>query len=476
MLTAVAKTIEHCRSLGSGSVNQRIALATLIVMAGTLVVKVAATVKDILIARHFGLGDDLDALLMALVIPIFVTAVFGATFNAGFMPAYVRVRERDGAEAAKRLFANVMLLSIGMLLACIAVMAAAAGPLLKLLAAEFSPEKRKLLEALYFLLLPTVVLGGQISLWGAVLNAREKFALNALAPIVSPLAILVSLVTLVPRLGIGGVAWAIVLGAIAELAILGTALARRGMLPAPRWWRDMAAETRVVLQQYAPTVAAQSLMCGTALVNSAMVSWLGPGAVSALNYGNKIPTFLAAAGMTALGSAVMPHFSRLVAVNDHAAIRHTLSTFGRWLLILSVPATLAFMAGSEWMVRILFERGAFGPDDTAAVTLIQQMYLIQLPFVVLGMLGVRLLVAMGKCHLLTVMSAVNLAMCVIGNLAFMYSMGASGIALSTSIMYIVSSTMIWGFVYRHAPWRAQRQQRAAVHPGREEKPATESPT
>lgn len=447
MLTLVARTISHCRRLGSGTVNERIASATIIIMAATLLVKIAAVAKDIVIARQFGLGDDLDALLIALLIPTFVTSVIGATFNGAFIPAYVRVRERDGLAAANRLFANIMLLSFGLLLACTLLIAAAAGPLLKLLAWEFSQEKRDLVMSLYFVLLPTVVLSGQITLWGAVLNAHEKFALAALSPILSPLFILATLVAFVPELEISGIAWAIVVGSVAELALLGAALARRGMLPMPRWSRDMT-ETRAVLQQYVPTVAASVVMCSTTVINSAMASWLGSGAVAALNYGNKIPAFLAAAGMGALGSAVLPHFSRMVALRDHAAIRHTLNTYGRWLLILAVPVTLAFMAGSEWIVRVLYERGAFGRDDTLAVTLIQQMYLIQLPFVMVGMLGVRLLVAMAKSHLLTVMSIVNLAVSVAGNLVLMRWLGVSGIALATSIMYIVSTTMIWVFVHR----------------------------
>jgi putative peptidoglycan lipid II flippase len=186
----------------------------------------------------------------------------------------------------------------------------------------------------------------------------------------------------------------------------------------------------------------------TTVVDNAMASWMGSGAVAALSYGNKIPSFVAAAGMTALGSAVLPHFSRLVALRDHAAIRHTLSTYLRLLLILAVPATLLFIAGSEWIVRVLFERGAFRREDTVLVTLIQQMYLIQIPFVMIGMLGVRLLVAMSKNHLLTAMAVVNLAVCVTGNLVFMRWLGVSGIALSTSIMYAVSATMIWILVYR----------------------------
>jgi len=447
MLTLVAKAISHCRRLGSGTVNERIASATLIIMAGTVLVKVAAAIKDIVIAGHFGLGDDLDALLIALVLPSFVTGVIAYSLNGAFVPAYVRVRERDGLPEANRLFANIMVLSFVLLSVCTLLMAVAAGPLLKLLAWEFSQEKLELVESLYFRLLPTIIVGGQITLWGAVLNADEKFALAALAPILSPLIIMAALFAFVPGLGIGGLAWAIVIGFIAELAVLGVALARRGMLPVPRWWRG-ATETGAVLQQYVPAIMAAIVMSSTSVIDNAMASWLDSGAVAALTYGSKIPAFLAAAGMTALGSAVLPHFSRLVALEDHGAIRHTLNTYGRWLLILAVPITIVFIAASEWIVRMLFERGAFDAEDTRIVTFVQQMYLIQIPFVMVGILGGRLLIAMSKMYLLTIMAVVNLAVVVVGNLVLMQWLGVGGIALATSIMYAVSAAMIWVLVHR----------------------------
>jgi putative peptidoglycan lipid II flippase len=82
------------------------------------------------------------------------------------------------------------------------------------------------------------------------------------------------------------------------------------------------------------------------------------------------------------------------------------------------------------------------------VARIQQMYLLQVPFFVLGILAVRVLVAMSKNHLLTLMSVINLVVNVIGNILFMRWFGVSGIALSTSLVYVVSMIMILIFVAR----------------------------
>lgn len=420
----------------------------IVIVVATFAVKVAAVVKDIVVVGQFGVGDALDAFLMAMVIPAFAVTVIGQSFNGAFLPEYIRVREQSGAPEAKRLFANVIVMNFALLCACALLLASAGRPLIALIASEFSAGKRELAYELYLILLPLVVLEGQVILWGVVLNAGEKFALAAFAPILTPLTVVLMLLAFAPGLGVAALAWGSVIGCAAELAILGIALYRRGQLPMPAWAPALSARGRVVAQ-YVPLVLGAVTMNASTMIDQVMASWLGSGSVAALTYGNKIPSFVAGIGVTALGTALLPHFSRLVALGDYAAIRHTLRTYTRWVLLAAVPATLVFIAASQWLVRVLFERGAFTAEDTVLVSTIQRMYLLQIPFYVLGVVGVRLLVAMSRNHLVTIMSVVNLLVNVVGNLVFMRWFGVSGIALSTSLVYVVSMSMILWLVHVH---------------------------
>jgi putative peptidoglycan lipid II flippase len=374
--------------------------------------------------------------------------VLAQSFSGSFMPVYIRTREREGHHAARRLFAHAMVLNFLILLAFTGLLAAAGMPLLKVIASQFSEEKRELAYRLYLLLLPLLVIEGQLSVWGAVLNAGEKFALVALSPVLRPLIVIAFLLFAGSQgVDIRAVAWATVAGCAAELAAVGYALLRRGLLPVPRWSGTNQSEKDVV-KQYLPLVMSAMLMSSSSVIDQAMAAWLGPGSVSALNYGNKIPAFLAGMGATALGTAVLPHFSRLVVLGDIVSLRHTIKTYTRWILAISVPCAVLFIAGSEWIVKLLYERGAFRPEDTVIVARIQQMYLLQVPFFVVGILAVRVLLAMSKNHLLTLMSVINLVVNVIGNIVFMRWFGVSGIALSTSLVYVVSMIMILIFVAR----------------------------
>lgn len=450
----LAKALGYWRGFATASVNRRIFYAMTVILAASFSVKVAFVVKDVVVAGSFGLGDALDAFLIALVIPTFATTMLTETFAAAFMPAYIRVREHEGADAAQGLFARVIVLNFCILLACTAVLAIAGNLLLTLIASQFSAQKLALAHRAYLVLLPLVVLHGQLSLWASVLNAGEKFALVALAPILTPLIIIGFVVLLGQDIDIDALAWGTVAGCGAELVVVGVALVRRGLLPVPRWHSTIG-PARPVLGQYVPLVLSAMIMGSSTVIDQAMASWLGSGSVAALNYGTKIPGILTGIGLTALGTAVLPHFSRLVALGDYSALRHTIKTYTRWIVVLSIPLTILFIVTSEWAVKLIFERGAFSADDTVLVTRIQQMYLLQVPFFVLGILGVRALVAMSKNHLLTMMSVVNLIANVVGNLIFMRWLGVSGIALSTSVVYMISMSMILGLV----TWNLAKLQR-----------------
>ena len=444
-MTILAKAVCYWRGLATGSVNRRIFSALVVITAATAAVKVAAVVKDIVVAGTFGLGDALDAFLIALAIPSFLSGVVGYSFIGAFVPIYVRVRERQGPQVSYGLFSHVIVINFTVLAGLGLVLAIAGVPLLKLLAWEFDAEKLALTHRLYLLLLCSAVLDGQVLLWGSVLNAGEKFALAALTPILSPLMMLTALVAF-PQLDVFALVWGALAAGVAELIILGFALKQRNLLPWPRW-NGVNPATAEILRQCGPLVLGSLFASSALVIDQAMASWLAPGSVAALNYGNKIPAFLCGLGVTALGTAVLPHFSRLVASSDFPGIRHTLHTYARWILVLAIPFTLACMAGSEWLVRTLFERGAFDAGDTAVVAFIQQMYFIQVPFSIATILGARLLVAMAKNHHLWVISAICLVLNVAGNLLFMRWLGVSGIALATSIASIASMWMVFAVLH-----------------------------
>ena len=90
------------------------------------------------------------------------------------------------------------------------------------------------------------------------------------------------------------------------------------------------------------------------------------------------------------------------------------------------------------MVALLFQRGAFTEADTKVVGQAQAMYLLQVPFYLVCMLFVRFVIAIRSTHVMVWGNVINLAVCVALTYGLMKTLGVVGIALATSVMYLVS--------------------------------------
>lgn len=422
--------------LTNGSVNRKIFGAAVTVSALTILVKVAAVIKEIVVAWRFGTGDTLDAFLIALLVPYFLINVIAGSFNAALIPTYIQVREQEGNKAAQRLFSSTTVWSMLLLAIATIVVMVAAPVYLPLIARGFSPEKLDLTFHLLCAIAPVILLTGIITTWGAVLNAGERFALAALSPIITP-TISIVLLFIAQSWGSFALAAGLVCGAVLEIVILGAALHRQGISLLPKWY-GIDSHLRQVASQYAPAIAGAFLMCSAVLVDQSMAAMLSPGSVAALSYGNKFISFPTGITATALGTAVIPYFSKMVACNNWTGVRDTLKHYMRLIFFITVPLTGLIVLFSDFIIQTLFQRGSFTANDTHVVAQIQTLFALQIPFYIGVSLLVNLIRSMQKNHILMWVSCFNIVINIVLNYVFMQWIGIKGIALSTSCVYLFS--------------------------------------
>lgn len=407
----------------------------------TLVVKLAAAAKEIVVAYQFGTSDELDAFLIAFLLPQFAINLIAGSFNAALIPTYIQVREQEGQREAQRLLSGIMILSVGFLVVLSVVLALTASYVLPLVASGFAAEKLAVAQSLYYGLLATLVLSGLATTWGAVLNAENHFALPAVVPVATSIVTVLVVIVTVKYWGSYALVVGTVGGAVVEVCLMGWALAREGVSLIPRWCGTSPA-VKQVCGQYAPMIAAAFLMGGMGVVSQSMAAMLDPGSVSALAYGSKLTNLLLGIGATAVSTAVLPHFSRLVAVADWAGLRRTISAYTRLLLIITIPITAVLIYFSEPVVAILFQRGAFTGVDTRTVAPVQAMYLLQVPVYIVGMLFVRLVTALKANHVMMWTNVLNLSLFLVLTYVLIQWWGVGGIALATSIIYLVNTCVL----------------------------------
>lgn len=437
------------------SLRKRVAgqglLATMLTVASlTLLVKFVAAGKEAFVARQLGVGDALDAFLVAYILPALAMSIIAGSFNSALIPTYVQVREREGGPAAQRLFSGVMFWSVGLLLLASVLLALLFPLVLPFLASGFPAGKLAFTRLLFWALLPIITLTGLATTWTAVLNAEGEFALPATTPIVTSLVVALILFFRVHTWGVWSLAVGTLAGACLEVALIGGCLRRRGVFLLPQW-RPIDADLRQVMRQYAPLAAAALVFSGTGLADQAVAARLGPGSVAALNYGNKLVSLVLGVSAAAVSTVVLPHFSRLVALGDWGRLRGDLKSYTLMILLALIPLALLLAYFSVPLVRIVFERGAFTARDTRLVGQVQACFVMQIPFYTLGILCVRLISALKNNSRIFLLSLGSVVLNFVLDIVLAEHFGVAGIALSTSAVSVVSCGALYLFLIHMMP-------------------------
>ena len=435
------------------SVRRRITTAAVITAMFSAGVKVVSLGSTLLIASIFGTGDELEAYFIAFVVPSFLFQVVAGSFSSAMIPTYVQVTEQKGPTEAHVLFSRVMLLAIGILCLVSTVSALVFPYVAPVLGTGFSPAKVALTQNMFYLLLPVIVFKGMSTVFASVLHSHKRFALVASAPVAVPVvSIVVILSWTSSTTRIYAVALGTVIGMLVELLVLAWGAHRAGIPVLPRW-RQRSTASGQVMAQYLPMVAGAFLMGGTTLVDQSMAASLPSGSVASLNYGSRFVGVIIHIAAGAIGAAVLPYFSNLVEADNWGEMRRLLEFYGKRILLLSTALAVVLVILSEPMIGSALQRGMFSDADTVIVARVQSAYALQMPFYICGILLVRVISSMIANHLLMIVSFLNLMANVLFNYVFMRLWGVVGIALSTSVVYLLSfsilTVMVW-FKLRNA--------------------------
>lgn len=150
--------------------------------AATVLAKIAS------VATNFGWSDELEACLLAAVVPGLLINLISESMNQALIPTLVRVRERESREGAQRLLSNCLVGGCLLLIGVSVMMGLSARRLLPACGSHFTTAKIDFAVRLSYRLLPVLLFTGMASIFTGVLNLVSDFAIPALAPIVTSIA------------------------------------------------------------------------------------------------------------------------------------------------------------------------------------------------------------------------------------------------------------------------------------------------
>src|SRR6202165_1246270 len=343
----------------------------LTVSVGTLASRLLGFARDAMIAALLGTGPVADAFLVAFQLVNVVRRVLTAgALNAALVPAWLRVREAEGAVAAGAFEGKVL----GTVSAALIAATALIGLLMPFVVTALAPgfaghPTLQLAVDDARLMLPYLAFAGPVTVMMALMNAQARFTLTAFSPLLFNIALIAVMVALLGWRHDAAFA-ALILAAtvgIAGLLQLLILLLRRGgggSIVAPlRIAFD--ADMRGFLGKAIPGMIASSAP-QLLVVAGAVIASSSPSAVSWLYFANRLIELPLGIVGVAMGTVLVPELTRSLRGENETAVAHAESRGLELAVGLALPATLGLIVLSEPVVRMLFEHGAFTASDTAA--------------------------------------------------------------------------------------------------------------
>ena len=352
--------------------------------AWTMASRVLGFVRDILIAAFLGAGPVAEAFFVAFRLPNMFRRFFAeGAFNMAFVPLFAKKLEGEGPAAA-RAFAMQATSGLFAVLVVFTVLAQIAMPwMIFALASGYGGERFDLAVTFGRIVFPYILFISLAALFSGILNSFGRFAAAAAAPVLLNV-ILISAMAAGWALGlnIGFVlAWASCAAGLAQLALVWVAAHRLGMgiLPGrPRW----TPEIRRLLVLGIPAALAGGVVQINLLVGTQVASHF-EGAVAWLWMADRVYQLPLGVVGIAIGVVLLPELSRRLRAGDLPGTRNSMNRAAEFTLALTVPASAGLIAIPVLITAVLFERGAFTPEDTRATAHAIMIYALGLPAFVL---------------------------------------------------------------------------------------------
>jgi putative peptidoglycan lipid II flippase len=359
----------------------------------TMLSRITGLLRDLLIARFFGAGVEMDAFTVAFRIPNLLRRLFAeGAFAQAFVPIFSEIKFTQGPERTRTVLSHVASGLFWVLLG-VSILGVVGAPVLVAgIATGFRNSPAFDLATLMTRwMFPYILFMSLIACSGGVLNAYGRFAVPAFTPVLLNVSMIGLTVFAGRRMDppVLVLALAVLLGGALQLAIQVPALSRLGMLPRLCGVRTAFTDpvVRRILRQMLPAVFAVSVAQLSLIINTNIASHLGTGSNSWLYYADRLMELPTALLGVAIGTVLLPNLSRAHAADDHEHYRELLDWGLRLSCLLALPAALGLGLLADGLVGAMFQGGRFNALDVAQSAAALRGYAAGL----LGLIGIKIL-------------------------------------------------------------------------------------
>ena len=409
----------------------------------TMVSRVAGMAREMIFARVLGANAVTDAWFQAFIIPNVFRRLFAeGAFSAAFVPMFSKRLHGDGGiESARSFSADVLSVFLPVLIALTALFEIAMPGVIWLLADKpVDPAGFDLAVDFARITFPYIVLVSLVTLFTGMLNSVSRFAPGASFPIILNLVLIAALLAGERWMDAGAstaqvgyvLAWAVTAAGVMQLAWLYI------------WVRVEGFRPRLLLPRLTPEVKRLGIIAlpaaiggGAYQINTLLqlyfLNQLESGAVSYMNYADRLNQLPLGIIGIALSTAILPTLSKFVGGNNREGADRVQSDAIELAMLLTLPATIALAICGIPFVTMIFQGGRFDAADAALTGTVLAALVMGLPAYVLVKVLVPNFYARADTRTPVYAAFAALGVFVTLNLIVLQRFGVVGVAAASAI-------------------------------------------
>ncbi len=358
--------LDPCKTMIKRILNSKsktIFSAAFILGAASLASRLLGLVRDRLLAGKFGAGDELDIYYAAFRLPdlVFSILIMGAISSA-LIPVFAEYFEKNKSKAWD-LLSRILNLGLVSLIIIAGILAVLAPLIINIVAPGFTGAKKEMTILLTRIMFLSPVILGISTILSGVLQYFRRFFVYSITPIIYNLGIIIGILFLVPRWGLKGLAWGVVLGALLHLIIQLPSIFYSGFSWKPSFSLYDRGVRRVIKLMLPRTLGLAGFQINF-LVITAIASTLTAGSIAVFNLAKNLQYVPVGIFGIAFATAVFPNLTRAFTKKNKKEFSKDFSSIFSQILFLIIPFSILFFLLRAQIVRIVLGTGKFGWTDT----------------------------------------------------------------------------------------------------------------
>lgn len=421
----------------------------------TMLAKIFAIVRQVVLTYCYGAGSISDAYLLSQSIPNTLFLLASTAVGVSFTPVFTRVCKEESEKEADRFTSNIISILIVISTVLTVFTLIFAKEIVFLFANGFDPKTAALTAAFLRISIFSIYFIGMVGVFSAYLKIKGDYFSPAIIGIALSI-VEISACLIAARVNDLILPIGVLVAALVQWIIVIAASRKSGYRHT--WHLDFKSKyIKTAILTSLPVMVGLGVDEINVIIDRTIASTFQSGSISALTYANTIVGIIHTVVSVSVNSVVFVEVSKHALDGDRAVIGQEIFKGLHNILLVLVPATIGLIFYAKPIIGILYQRGSFDYSATlltASVMIFYALYIIPN--------GIRIIVqsyfyAYGRTKFCMCAGIIAVAVNAFFNIVFSRSIGIQGLALATTLGVVVSAAILFmRFLYENPQFQAMK--------------------